>query len=192
MNVKQRIVLLVGALLIFLVLGLSGTQARQRALWQEDARRYHASEEALARLVNVAELRTGITVLTFNIDPKLGCTESYGSSVCPFPGKNRLQAIHAAGRNDIDPEIKRLWAVADLDDSMFVTDEEGLRFRTLVDFGLMLNFLAKRTRSVARLAPLMRLEPEEFRTRLQEYKDFVDRARKFGIIFVGAPYVKLS
>lgn len=85
-----------------------------------------------------------------DIDPQLGCTEHYGSSVCPIPGKNRLQAIHAAGRNDIDLEIKRLWAVADLDDSMFVTDEEGQRFRMLVDFGLMLDFLAKRTRSVAK------------------------------------------
>lgn len=173
--------------LLCLVLGLSVTQARQRALWEEDARRYHASEEALARLVSVAELNTGVTVLTFDIDPQLGCTESYGSSVCPIPGKNRLQAIHAAGRNDIDLEIKRLWAVADLDDSMFVTDEEGQRFRMLVDFGLMLDFLGKRTRSVARLAPLMRLEPEEFRTRLQDYKKLIARARKFGVFLVSTP-----
>ena len=170
-----------------LVFGLSVIQARQRGLWEEDARRYHASEDALARLVDVAELFTGITDLNFVIHPQLGCTESYGSSVCPVPGKNRLQAILAAGRNDIALEIKRLWAVADRDDSMFVTDEEGQRFRILVNFGLMLEFLANRTRSVARLAPLMRLEPEQFRTRLREYEDLVAWARKFGVSLVSTP-----
>jgi hypothetical protein len=177
---------LFGGLLCF-VFGLSVIQASQSALWEEDAKHYHTSEEALARLVDVAELSTEITVLNFNIHPQLGCTESYHSSVCPVPGKNRLQAIRAAGRTDIDLEIKRLWAVADLDDSMFVTDEEGQRFRILIGFGLMLDFLATRTRSVARLAPLMRLEPEQFHTRLQEYKDLIARARRFGVSLVSTP-----
>jgi hypothetical protein len=174
------------------VLGLSVIQARQRVLWEEDARRYHASEDALAHLVDVAELRTGITDLHFNIHPRLGCTKSYRSSVCPLPGKNRLQAIHAAGRSDIDLEIKRLWAVADLDDSMFVTDEEGQRFGILVDFGLMLDFLANKTRSVARLAPLMRLEREQFRARLKEYKDLIARAQKFDVSLVSTPSGELN
>src|SRR5262249_37262542 len=150
------------------------------------------SEEALARLVNVAELRIDITSLSFNVNPQLGCTKSYHSSVCPIPGKNRLQAIHDAGRNDIDLEIKRLWAVADLDDSMFVTDEESERFWMLVDFGMMLDFLVNRTRSVARLAPLMRLEPEQFRTRLKEYKELVIRAQKFGVALVDSPSGELK
>ena len=172
--------------------GLSVIGAGQRDLWKEDAKRFHTSEEALARLVNIAELRTEITTLSFNVHPQLGCTKSYHSSVCPIPGKNRLQAIHAASPTDIDLEIKRLWAVADLDDSMFVTDEEGERFWTLVDFGLMLDFLADRTRSVARIAPLMRLEPEQFRTRLKEYKELVVRAQKFGVSLVGSPSGELK
>jgi hypothetical protein len=169
------------------VVGLSVIQARQRDLWEEDARRFHASEEALAGLVDVAELLTDITSLSFSIHPQLGCTKRYGSSVCPVPGKNRLQAILAAGRDDIELEIKRLWAVADRDDSMFVTDEEGQRFRNLVEFGLMLEFLATRTRSVVRLAALMRIEPEQFRTRLREYEDLIPRARKFGVSLVSTP-----
>ena len=178
--------------LLCLVLGLSVLQARQRALWEEDAKRFHTSEEALAQLVNIAELRTDITTLNYGVHPELGCTKAYHSSVCPVPGKNRLQAIHAAGRSDIDLEIKRLWAVADLDDSMFVTDEEGQRFWTLVDFGLMLDFLANRTRSIARLAPLMRLEPEQFRTRLTEYKDLITRAQKFGVSLLSTPSGELK
>jgi hypothetical protein len=175
-----------GGLLCF-VLSLSVIQARQRVLWEEDARRYRASEDALARLVDIAELFTGVTDLSFSIHPQLGCTKSYHSSICSVPDKNRLQAIRAAGRNDIDLEVKKLWAVADLDDSMFVSDEEGQRFWTLVDFGLMLDFLAQRTQSVAKLAPLMRLEPEQFRTRLQEYTNLVARSRKFGVSLVSAP-----
>jgi hypothetical protein len=168
--------------------GSFGIQARQRSQSEEEAKRYHASEKALARLVDIAELRTDITSLTFHIYPQLGYyTRSYGSSICPIPGKSRLQAIHAAGRTDIDLEIKRLWAVADLDDSMFVSDEEGQRFWSLVEFGLMLDFLATKTRSVARLAPLMRLEPDQFRTRLQEYKDLIIRAQKFGVSLVSTP-----
>jgi hypothetical protein len=180
-----------GGLLCF-VLSLSVIQARQRVLWEEDARRYRASEDALARLVDIAELFTGVTDLSFNIHPQLGCTKSYHSSICSVPDKNRLQAIRAAGRNDIDLEVKKLWAVADLDDSMFVSDEEGQRFWTLVDFGLMLDFLAQRTQSVAKLAPLMRLEPEQFRTRLQEYTNLVARSRKFGVSLVSAPSADLK
>jgi hypothetical protein len=178
--------------LICFVLSLSVIQARQRVLWEEDARRYRASEDALARLVDIAELFTGVTDLSFNIHPQLGCTKSYHSSICSVPDKNRLQAIRAAGRNDIDLEVKKLWAVADLDDSMFVSDEEGQRFWTLVDFGLMLDFLAQRTQSVAKLAPLMRLEPEQFRTRLQEYTNLVARSRKFGVSLVSAPSADLK
>jgi hypothetical protein len=174
------------------VFGFSVIQARQRDLWEEDAKRFHTSEEALARLVAIAELRTEITTLSYGVHQQLGCTRSYHSSVCPIPGKNRLQAIHAAGRSDIDLEIKRLWAVADLDDSMFVTDEEGQRFWTLVEFGLMLDFLADKTRSIARLAPLMRLEPEQFRTRLQEYRELVIRAQKFGVSLVSSPSGELK
>jgi hypothetical protein len=180
-----------GGLLCF-VLSLSVILACQRAPWEEDARSYHASEDAITRLVDIAELFTGVTDLHFNIHPQLGCTKSYHSSVCRVPGKNRLQAIRAAGRNDIDLEVKKLWAVADFDDSMFVSDEEGQRFWMLVDFGLMLDFLAERTQSVARLAPLMRLEPEQFRARLQEYKNLVARSQKFGVSLVSAPSADLK
>jgi hypothetical protein len=38
----------------------------------------------------------------------------------------------------------------------------------------------------------MRLEPEQFRARLQEYKNLVARSQKFGVSLVSAPSADLK
>jgi hypothetical protein len=157
----------------------------------DESKRFRASKKALSQLVHFAELRTGVTVLTFDIEPKIGCVTHYGSSVCPIPGKSRLEALKAAGRLEVEPEVERLQPVADFDGSGFVTDEEGLRFGVLVHFGQQLNYLVRRKGwKPDRLAVLMRLTSEELRSQLKDYKELIERAKRLNVSLVKAPAIR--
>ena len=170
---------------ILLLLASGSVSATQDGGSTDETRLFQASQRALEYLVRLAELRTGVTELSFDIDPQKGCRPRYSSSVCPIYGKSRLDALRAAGRRDVEAEVQRLHHAADFDRSGFVSDEEGKRFGMLVYFGQQMDYLVmKQGRySADRFAQLMRLDPVEFRTRLHDYKKLVGRAKKLGIDF---------
>jgi hypothetical protein len=153
-----------------------------------ETQRLRASEQGLGWLVSVAELETRVTVVSFEVNQE-GCVTNYGSSVAPIRGKTRLFALDAAGRCDVEDEVVRLHPAADFDGSGFVSDEEGWRFAVLVHFGQQLTYLVKTGYSAERYPQMMRLSPEEFRARLEDYKEFVRRATTLGIAFLEAPSV---
>jgi hypothetical protein len=102
-----------------------------------------------------------------------------------------LEALHKAGRDDVEPEVRRLHPAADADGDGYVSDEEGERFGVLVHFGQQLNYLVTdASRSTDELARLMRLSPGQLRSRLDEYKAFVARAKQLGVSFVAAPSIE--
>ena len=102
-----------------------------------------------------------------------------------------MEALRAAGRGDVEPEVCRLHPVADFDGDGFVSDEEGERFGVLVHFGQQLNYLVTSARrSSDETARLMRLSPVEFRTRLHDYQEFVAPAMQSGVKFVAAPSIE--
>src|SRR6185369_12167493 len=84
--------------LAVMILGVSAVQGGQGGGQADEVQRFQASERALRYLVSVAELHTGVTVVSFDIDAQVGCQTNYGSSVCPIRGATRLEALRAAGR----------------------------------------------------------------------------------------------
>lgn len=179
---------------LVVVLGSVTSAGQQREGLAEEASRYRMTEAAFETLVGIAELQTGVTVLRYrkeNEDAQYHPV--YESTVCPVPGATRLQALFAAGRADIEPELLRLRTVADSDNSGFVSNAEASLLFLLVEFGLRLNYLAeKEGNSVARLAPAMGMRAEDLRTRVREYSDFVDAARQQAVVFVAAPILDSS
>jgi hypothetical protein len=73
--------------LLILALASSAAAGPQREGHAEEAVRYRMSEVALGRLTQIAELRTGVTVLSYEKDNMTGkYFPSYSSSVCPILG----------------------------------------------------------------------------------------------------------
>jgi hypothetical protein len=175
--------------LLILALASSAAAGPQREGHAEEAVRYRMSEGALGRLTQIAELRTGVTVLSYEKDNMTGkYFPSYSSSVCPIRGATRLQALFAAGKRDIEPELLRLRTVADADNSGFVSSDEASLFGEMVEFGLRLNYFAKNEENSAdRLAGVMCMGAEELRSRVRKYADFVAAAKQQAVVFVPAP-----
>ena len=169
---------------ILLLLASVSVRATQDDPSKEETKRFNATKRALQTLVGVAELRTGVTDLTFNIDADRSWPSNH-SSVCPIQGKTRLEALRAAGRSDVETEVLQLHHAADFDRSGFVSDEEAERFGALVQFGQQVDYLVMKTggNATERLANLMRLNRVEFRTRVHDYKKFIGRAKKVGVNF---------
>jgi hypothetical protein len=140
-------------------------------------------------LTQIAELRTGVTVLSYEKDNMTGkYFPSYSSSVCPIRGATRLQALFAAGKRDIEPELLRLRTVADADNSGFVSSDEARRFAEMVEFGVRLDYFATNVGDSAdRLARVMGMRTEELRSRVRKYADFVAAAKQRAVVFVPAP-----
>ena len=175
--------------LLVLVLGSGAAAQPQREGLAEEANRYRMSEVALSRLTQIAELQTGVTVLSYQKDDATAKYHpSYSSSVCPMPGATRLQALFAAGKRDIEPELLRLRDVADCDNTGFVSSDEAKLFAEMVEFGVRLDYFATNVGDSAdRLARVMGMRTEELRSRVRKYADFVAAAKQRAVVFVPAP-----
>lgn len=152
-----------------------------------DIREWRMTESARMSLRMLAGIYTEGTILTFKKDESSGLYwRSYQSSSCPKPDMD--PAERARLRNEyeskIAPILSKLHPLADKDNSGFVTEEEGAKFRDVVEFAYQAVYVASQEGAGSEgFYTGMSMDEERFKQRVAEYKDMFLKARESGLDF---------
>jgi hypothetical protein len=132
------------ALAVFLVTNLPHRAAAgdgaDLAAYIETIRASGMSETATSAIRTVASIVSGATILSFRPDPSSGqYYPSYMSATCPKPDADEpeLTQWKQMKTSESGALLPRLKPFADADGSGFVTTEEAMTFRYLVEFGYL-------------------------------------------------------
>lgn len=143
------------------------------------------SEGAQTSIRNVATLRTKQTLLTFEKDAESGhYGRVYRSGACPIPGATpqQLEAWKKQMLARAQPEVNRLRPLADLDQSGFVTTEEGGRFRATYELGMEVSYICQHEPCTLKsVSQAMGTTPSALSDSLRDYRTLCDRAAKLHI-----------
>lgn len=160
-----------GQKLISTLAGSGNTSPRTRA---EDAR---MDENAYYSLREVAGVQLGHVVITYRVDEASGrCQPRFRNEACPNPEADpeQLKRQMDALQDELHQRIRLLGPCADMDNSGYVTTEEGSRFLDLFEFGhLAAQCYEKEAVEPAELAIAAGLEIEEAARNLQDYRELV-------------------
>ena len=173
-------------LVLFFSLALAGAgEPSDLKQYIAEIRTSMMSESARSSVGTMAGIHLGHTTLEYQEDPASGrYWPSYMSNFCPKPGADpsEVKDIRAELKMAVDQEIKVLRPMADLDDSGFVTSEEGSKLRQLVEFGyLAAAVIENETPTVAAIAKASGLSEAQVRDRLNQYKAFTEAVGKAGL-----------
>jgi hypothetical protein len=148
-------------------------------------REWKMTEDAHGTIQMVAMIRCGYYNLTFTKDSASGTYgKSYASLVCPNPNADPGEVRKQQARVDstIAVEIEKLRALADANGSGFVTTEEAQHFRTLIEFGLLADHIAKSEAPHGlRLARMLQVAVDLLDERIEEYKELVTKGKQQGV-----------
>lgn len=157
------------------------------------------SEQAKMSVAMIAGMRLGGGIWSYHKDESSGIYfNSYTSAKCKSPDSD--PAITEREDNEyryrLDGEILRLRDLADFDGSGFVSTDEGMRFRQLVEFGCKAAHIAveeKGDLAAIRLGLSVELGGSEegaFENKVKEYNELRLEAEKAGIS--GFPSIVLN
>jgi len=121
----------------------------------ENIRKSRMTEDALGTIKMVSNIRWGYTNLTFVKDTSYGTYgKRYSSSFCSKLGMDSLEIkkINNKISTDVNADFDKIRDLADFDNSGFITTNEANKFRTLIEFGLLADFVAKEGESKSALA----------------------------------------
>jgi hypothetical protein len=143
------------------------------------------SENARASVTMVAQITSGATVLTFQKDKTSGIYfPSYQSTVCSVPNADSTVLAKWKGEAQMktDHDLQRLKPIADSDSSGFVSTQEGIEFRALVEFAIALRQISqKEGQHLDRICQGLRLTKEQLESKKTEYQLLLTRAKRLGI-----------
>ena len=151
----------------------------------ESIRASKMSENAQSALVTVAGIACGATILKYIEDKESGrYWPSYQSAVCPNPTADapELTRWKTIKVDESSALAQKLQPFADADRSGFVTTEEGMNFRFLIEYGYMAKQVMEEHEgsydSIARAAGTDASAAEK---RAQEYSALAKRISEAGI-----------
>ncbi len=148
----------------------------------ESIRTSGMSEGAQTSIRAVAALRTKQTLLTFEKDAESGFySREYRSGACPIKGATpqQLDAWRKKLVAGTQPEVNRLRALADLDQSGFVTTEEGERFRSTYELGMEVSYICQHEPCTLKsVSQALGVSPSALSDSLKTYRDLCERAAK--------------
>lgn len=136
-----------------------------------------ATDNAFQAFIHVAEILVGNIILTFPYsDEHKQYTDHYSSPTCPRPGlsSEELEAYYTERterRKVVYPDLKRF---ADVDNSGFVTDQEGTDLRRIFECGLKVSHLVSlEGEDLDNLAGLVHMERSGCERCLVRYQDLL-------------------
>ena len=133
----------------------------------------------------VAYILSGATQLTFRYDSLAGSyLPMYVSTVCPNPeADTEEEAEKKQIRLNISEKIsEELRQFADMDSSGFVSTEEASRFRSISEFGFLVNqLIGENKNSLNMIAVASRKDTATVRRDIEEYLRLARRIRDNGI-----------
>lgn len=145
----------------------------------EEIRKAGMTGFAAGEIQAVAGIRTGETLLRFQETDTPGeYARSYMGTSCALPGadKGRVAQLQAALRKKTEEDAEALKPYADLDGSGFVSTEEGISFRDLIEFGYLGAFIIREKEpSLDLIANAAYLAPEEAAKKIARYNAMAER-----------------
>jgi hypothetical protein len=145
----------------------------------ESIRKSRMTEDAMSTIKMVSNIRMGYTNLTFIKDTSSGTySNRYTSSFCPKPGMDSLEVkkVYDKIDADVNADFEIIRDLADFDNSGFITTNEANKFRTLIEFGLLADFVAKNGESKSSLGKSW--IRGNFEKTIEDYKLLVIKATK--------------
>ena len=155
----------------------------------QNIRNDRMTEDAKLTMETISSIRTGHTTLTFVKDSTSGTYgTSYGSTFCPRPGTDSSENLKISKQIDADvnADIKKIRPLADFDNSGFITTDEANRFRRVIEFGLLANFVAKKGEPESIVVRSFGIPKDRLRKMIEDYKNMVRNARNLGVIDIPA------
>ena len=133
----------------------------------------------------VAYILSGATQISFRYDSLAGSyLPMYVSTVCPNPESDTKEEIEKKQirlnlSDKISYELKKF---ADIDSSGFVSTEEATRFRSIIEFGFLVNQLIGEDKNNLNLiATASRKDTTTARKDIEEYLNLARKIRESGI-----------
>lgn len=158
----------------------------------EQIREWGMTEVARMHLRTIASIMSGGLLLSFEKDAKSGAYFTrYTSASCPSPetSEAELQRLQKEREARVLPLLTKLQSIADMDDSGFVTTEEGVECRELVEFGYRAaHVLNEEGHDMEKICAGLSVNEEQVRERAKKYKKVLAKA---GFAGVGLPDLDL-
>lgn len=171
---KRRIV--ITALVAVGLIGCQGGEPEDLAEYVAAIRACGISESAQGDIRMIASIRAGTTILKFVKDEASGIYfQQYTSSECPKKNATpeEIAEFRRAREEQVNPELELLKPIADVDNSGFVSTEEGIQFRRMYEFGMKANeVLSIEAGELAASARALGFTVEELEEKVSEYAAF--------------------
>jgi hypothetical protein len=166
--------------------------ANELNAYLEQIRDWGMTEVARMHLRMIASTIAGGTLLSFYKDGESGAYYTrYTSAFCPSPEMSDIerQRVQKEQEAKVLPLINKLQPIADMDDSGFVTTEEGAEFREIVEFGYRAaHVLNEEGHDMEQISAGLSMNEEQVRERAKKYQKFLAKA---GVVGIGLPDLDL-
>jgi hypothetical protein len=182
-----RILLAIACFLVLLPYGLAAQTAAEPPDMQKyiaEIRQYGMSEMGKSALTMVASIRNGYTELTFPESPDGSYGMAYSNLFCKNPNADpdlaRNEREVAEMKNGL--EMIRLKPLADADKSGFVTTEEGMQFRQLVEFVYRIAYVSGlENNDMQKTCKAMGMFEDAVRQKLADYEKLQEQLKELGL-----------
>lgn len=182
-----KVLLAIACFLALLPHGLAAQTAAEPPDMQkyiEGIRQYGMSEMGKSALTTVASIRNGFTELAFPEGPDGSFGMSYSSLLCKNPNMDpelaRKEKEEAETRNGL--EMIRLKPLADADKSGFVTTEEGMQFRQLVEFAYRIAYISGREdNDMQKTCKAIGMFEDAVKQKLVDYEKLQEELKRLGL-----------
>jgi hypothetical protein len=151
----------------------------------EQIRKWGMTEDARGSIRMIASVEAGTTLLSYQKDDSSGAYWTrYTSTSCPKPdmSETERQELRDELEARIAPLMEKLRPVADMDNSGFVTTEEGAQFRAIVEFGYKASHvLTEEDRDLKKTCAGLSMNEDRFREQVKQYKELLVKAWAAGL-----------
>jgi hypothetical protein len=151
----------------------------------EQIRKWGMTEQARSSISVIASIEAGITLLSFEKEDSSGVFwPRYMSASCPKPdmSETELQELRDELEAKIAPLREKMGSVADTNNSGFVTTEEGVEFRAIVEFGYRASHVVNEEgHDIERICRGLGMNERQVRERAKQYKELLVKVRAAGL-----------